>query len=152
MPKPRNRRADSNTAAVVAAQNAAQPTLEPPEHVTLPTAARPFWLAIMENRPRHRWNEVDLANAAVMARAQADVERLHAEIAVEGDVIAGQLNPKHRLLETLARRVVALARVLHVHPEATEGRARDAGKTLELEKRAKGTVGDNVHRLIPRAV
>lgn len=135
--KPRSRRSDSATAAVQAAQNAALGTLPPPAHVSLPDGALPFWEALMRNRPRHRWNDADLANAAVVARAQADIERLSAEIADEGDVIGDKLNPKHRLLETLSKRVVSLSRLLHVHPEATEGRAREAGKSLALEREAE---------------
>jgi hypothetical protein len=48
------------------------------------------------------------------------------------------------LLETLARRVVALARVLHVHAEATQGRARDAANALDLERKARADAGDDL--------
>lgn len=50
----------------------------------------PFWNALMLNRPRDRWNDADLANAAALARAQCDVERLWREIDAEGDVIEGK--------------------------------------------------------------
>ena len=63
----RQTRSDSATAAVQAAQNAAAGPLEPPAHVTLPDAARPFWAALMRNRPRHKWNDADLATAALLA-------------------------------------------------------------------------------------
>jgi hypothetical protein len=141
---PRKRRSDSSAAAIAAAQAAALGTIEPPAHVTLRPADRPFWEAIVQARARDSWNEVDLANAATMARAQADVERLQAELDAEGDVIEGKANPKHKLLETLARRVVALARVLHVHAEATQGRARDAANALDLERKARADPGDDL--------
>ena len=133
----RQTRSDSATAAVVAAQNAAQAPLEPPGHLTLPDAARPFWAAVVRNRPRHKWNEADLASAAMLARAQADVERLQCEIAAEGDVIGDKLNPKHGLVDKLGRRIVTLSRLLHVHPEATEGRAREQGNGLAVEREAE---------------
>jgi hypothetical protein len=141
---PRKRRADSGAAAVVAAQAAALGPIQPPAHVTLRPADRPFWEAVVQARARDSWNDVDLTHAATMARAQADIERLQAEIDTEGDMIEGKANPKHKLLETLARRVVALARVLHVHAEATQGRARDAGKALELERRARAEHDDDL--------
>src|SRR5690606_28082183 len=106
----RRTRSDSAKAAVQASQAAALGPLQPPAHVTLPDAAVPFWNAIMLNRPRDRWNDADLAIAAVMARDQAAVERLQAEIAIEGDMVDDKVNPKHKLVETLARRVVANAR------------------------------------------
>ncbi len=147
----RQTRSDSETAAVQAAHNAAQGVLDPPAHVNLPAAARPFWEALIRNRPRHKWNDADLATAATLARAQADVERLQRELDQEGDLVGdlfvGKLNPKHKLLETLIRRSASLSRLLHVHPEATEGRAREQGNALSVERHAEG----NVHPLIRRA-
>lgn len=99
----------------------------------------------MRNRPRDRWNDADLATAAILARAQADTERLLDEIAVEGDVIGDKLNPKHPLVDKLARRIVTLSRLLHVHPEATQGRAREQGNTLGVEHEAE----QRHSRLIP---
>lgn len=143
----RQTRSDSATAAVQAAQNAAQGPLEPPAHVTVPDEARPFWAALVHNRPRHKWNEADLATAAMLARAQYDAERLAREIDAEGDLIDGKLNPKHALVDKLGRRIMSLSRLLHVHPEATEGRAREQGNALEVERKAEATV----HPLIRRA-
>lgn len=130
----RQTRSDSATAAVRAAQNAAQGPLDPPGHVYVPADVRPFWDALMRNRPRHRWNDADLTTAAILARAQCDVERLQGEIATEGDVIGERVNPKHGLVDKLGRRIVTLSRLLHVHPEATTGRARDQGNELETER------------------
>ena len=118
-------RSDSATAAVQAAQNAAQGPLEPPAHVTLPDDARPFWDALVRNRPRHKWNEADLGNAAILAVTQMQVHDLI------GDV------EQAALVDKLTRRIVSLSRMLHVHPEATEGRAQDAGNKLALEREAE---------------
>ncbi len=133
----RQTRSDSSTAAVQAAQNAAQGPLEPPAHVTVPDGARPFWDALMRNRPRDRWNDADLASAAILARAQFDIDRHESAIAMEGDLVEGALNPRHALVDKLARRIMALSRLLHVHPEATQGRAREQGNSLEAERQAE---------------
>jgi len=147
MKKRRSPRSDSAKAAVQAARNAALGILPPPAHVTLPKDAAPFWNAIMRNRPRDRWNDADLALAAVMARDQSTLERLQSEIATEGDVLDDKINPKHKLAETLARRVVSMARALHVHAEATTGRSQSQGKALELEQHARQVDDD---ALLPR--
>ena len=118
-------RSDSATAAVQAAQNAAQGPLEPPAHVTLPDDARPFWDALVRNRPRHKWNEADLGNAAILAVTQMQVHGLIGAV------------DQAALVDKLTRRIVSLSRMLHVHPEATEGRAQDAGNKLALERDAE---------------
>ncbi|KAF1684882.1 TerS protein [Pseudoxanthomonas taiwanensis] len=121
----RQTRSDSAAAAVQAAQNAAQGPLEPPAHIPLPDAARPFWAALVRNRPRHKWNEADLGNAAILAITQMQVHDLI------GDV------EQAALVDKLTRRIVSLSRLLHVHPEATEGRAQDQGNKLALEREAE---------------
>lgn len=132
----RQKRSDSATAAVQAAQNAAQGPRKPPAHLTIPDAVLPFWEAVMRSRPRHRWTDSDLATAAILARAQYDIERHTACLIEEGDFPDGKANPRLLEVDKLARRVASLSRLLHVHPEATEGRAREAGNTLELEREA----------------
>ncbi|MBH1819901.1 hypothetical protein JAK53_14400 [Stenotrophomonas maltophilia] len=136
--KKRKQRSDSNTAAVQAAQNAALGALEPPAHIAFPDSAMPYWQAIMRNRPRNRWNDLDLANAAELAMLHDDMARLRAVIRLQGDVREdGKPHAAHRLLDTAGRRAIALSRLLHVHPEATEGRSRDAGNALALERDAE---------------
>ncbi len=134
---PRRPRSDSAKAAVQAAQNAALGPLEPPAYVTLRPQDKPFWQAIMKARARHTWDEADLVTAATLARAQADILTLQAQIDMEGYVIDGKINPAAQMLETLSKRVVSLSRILHTHAEAKLGRARDNGKTLALERDAE---------------
>ncbi len=121
----RQHRSDGATAAVQAAQNAAQAPLNPPAHVPLPDAARPFWLALVRNRARHKWNDADLGNAAILAITQAQVHGLIDDV------------DNAALVDKLTRRIVSLSRLLHVHPEATQGRAQDQGNKLELERDAE---------------
>ena len=147
MTKPRNIRSDSAAAAVQAAQNVALGPHEPLPHAPVLEAAYPFWLAVMRNRPRDRWNDHDLANAAELANTQADVVRLRGEIAAEGDVLEGKPNPKHVLIDKLVRRIMGLSRMLHVHPEATDGRSEDAGKALANERQASADHDDLIPTL-----
>ncbi|MGY0504280.1 hypothetical protein [Luteimonas sp. e5] len=88
----------------------------------------------MANRPRDRWNEADLGNAAILAVTQAQVHHLIGDI----DQVV--------LVDKLTRRIIALSRLLHVHPEATQGRAEAQANKLQLERQAA-----KVHHLIPVA-
>lgn len=141
---PRRKRSDSAAAAVAAMQAVALGPLDPPEHVALRDGDRPFWDAIVTARARDTWTDPDLVQAANLARCLADVERLQGEVNTEGDVIGDKLNPKHRLIETLSRRAVTLAAALHVNALATQGRARDAGNALALERAARQDDDDDL--------
>lgn len=121
----RQTRSDSATAAVQAAQNAAAGPLEPPAHITLPAEALPFWRALMRNRARDKWNDADLGNAAILAVSQMQVHQLITDLEQVATV------------DKLTRRIAMLSRLLHVHPEATEGRAQDQGNKLVAEREAE---------------
>ena len=146
---PRRRRSDSATAAIKAAQAVSLGPLEPPAHVMLRPGDKPFWDAIVTARARDTWTVSDLAIAANLARSQADIERLQAEVDIEGFTIPSGngtpiVNPKHKLLETLSRRAVSLARMLHVHAQATVGRSEDASKALQLEREVQAEMDDDL--------
>ena len=145
---PRRKRSDSAAAAIAATQAAALGPLEPPAHVTLRPGDRPFWNAIMLARARDTWTDVDLTTAATLARTQADIEALHGDLAAAGYMLGDKPHPLAAVVETLARRAVALTRVLHVHAEATVGKSEDAAKALELERKARQDKTDD--DLIPR--
>jgi hypothetical protein len=149
---PRRKRSDSAAAAVAASQAVALGPLAPPAHVTLRDCDLPFWNAIVLARARDTWTDPDLASAATMARAQADIERLQADITRDGELITAAngspiLSPQVKLVELLTRRVMALARMLHVHAEATIGESRDGAKALANERQARAEPDDD---LIPR--
>src|SRR5690606_20853906 len=109
--------------------------------------ALPFWEALVRNRPRHKWNEADLATAAMLARAQFDAERLAQTMDEEGLPVDGQPHPAHVRVDKLGRRIAMLSRLLHVHPEATQGRAREQGNSLELEREAEAEHDPLIPRL-----
>lgn len=108
----------------------------------------------MSARARDRWLPIDLANAAELAMLYDDAARMRARIVLDGDVREdGKAHPLHKVMADAQRRVIAISRMLHVHPEATEGRSRDAGNALANERDAAaagGAVPANVTRLIPR--
>ncbi len=144
---PKRNRSDSAAAAVRAAQAAALGPLDPPEHVALRDGDRPFWNAIITSRARDTWTLIDLCTAGNLARTQADIERLQAELDVAGYVVDEKPNPLAALIETLTRRSVALSRALHVHAQATVGRSADASKGLALEKAAAAAHDDLIPTL-----
>lgn len=147
MTKPRRPRSDSAKAAISAAQAAALSPIQPPAHITLREADRPFWDAVMQARARDTWTESDLALAASLARAYGDIETLQAQIDADGFIIDGKANPAVAILEALTRRAVSLSRLLHVHAQATVGRSEDASNALALERKAREQDDDD--ELIP---
>lgn len=135
-----------------------------PAHIVLRAGDLPFWQAIVDARAKEEWTDNDLAQAATLARALADLERLTAEIDgnetianAKGNLV---LNPLLILTDRLARRVMALRRDL-----CLDGRSladpRDIGKrrkaALEVEEKTGDLFNDgllaqpNVHRLAPRS-
>jgi len=152
---PKRHRSDSVTAAVSASQSAALGPLPPPDHVTLREGDLPFWNAIMKSRAREKWTDNDLATAAALARAQADIEQLQKAVDIEGFTITNargttSVNPKHKLLESMTRRAVSLSRTLHVHAEATIGNSRNASNALNNERQASLDLEADEDDLIPR--
>lgn len=142
----KRQRSDTIAGAVSSYQGASR-LFEPPAHVRVPDAARPFWFSIVQARAADRWNEADLEVAAELARCRATIERLNLELEDESDIITNAkgtqvVNPKHSLLETLTRRMVALSRALQVHAEATQGKSRDQVKQNKAQQQARGTVDD----------
>ena len=143
----KRRRSDSAAAAIAAAQAAALGPLDPPVHVTLRTGDRAFWDSIMLARVRDTWTQIDLTTAANLARCQADIEKLQADLDAAGYLIEGKANPLCAILDTLTRRAVALSRALHVHAEATVGKSQDAAKALANETAARGDDDDLIPTL-----
>lgn len=123
---------------------------DPPSHVHIREGDLPFWYSIVMSREHTSWTEVDLEYAAVLARTQADIERVQSEIDLEGDMVPGArgqdiANPKHGLLKILMGRAVSLARLLHVHPEATKESGEERKRnTKQREQNAKRqAISDN---------
>ena len=149
----RKQRTDTVKGAVIAMAGAVS-QIEVPDHVNVPPDAMPFWRSIMKARSADRWNDTDMEVAAELARTKASIERLNLEIAEEGDIVKNDrgtpiVNPKHNLLETCTRRVVALSRMLQVHAEATQGKSRDQVKGNRAQAEAAKAADSVDDSLIP---
>jgi hypothetical protein len=139
---PRKKRADSADAAIRAMVNAALPLPDVPGHVRLREEDRPFWVGVVRARAREEWTETDLVVAAQLARCQRDIEREQELVDSEGSVIENQrgapvMNPRHAVLEQLARREMALMRSLRIAGVASGGDRRDLEKGRKLQRQAE---------------
>jgi hypothetical protein len=113
----RKSRSDSAQSAIKAMVAVALPEFESPPHVRLPDEAKPFWSGIMASRAREEWSKNDFVVAAQLARCQFDIERESILLDGEGSVVENArgtqiMNPRHSVLEQLARREMALMRAL----------------------------------------
>jgi hypothetical protein len=137
-------KADSG-AGKLAAMQAALSEIQPPEHITLREQDWPFWRSITRARAKDSWTEVDLVHAAGLARTQADIEKVQAELDAEGFTLVNErgtvvANPKHSILETLSRRAVTLSRSVQVHAHATQGDSHEQRGKNKAQAKAQKAV------------
>lgn len=142
----KRQRIDSVNGAASAMRGATS-KIDPPDWVDVPEEAMPFWYSIVHTRAFDRWTMPDLEMAAELARTKQSIERLNKEIREEGDTLVNErgtvvTNPKHSILETLTRRMVALSKSLQVHAEATQGKARDQVKANQAQQKAKTAMNE----------
>jgi hypothetical protein len=135
----RKPRSDSTKAAIEAMVNASLPLLQPPAHVRLRPQDRPFWEAIIASRARGEWSPTDLVVAAQLARCQADIETESERLDAEGSVLENArgtpvMNPRHSVLEQLARKELALMRSVSL---IVQVRIRDQTSTRRTEMQAR---------------
>jgi len=137
------KRAPSNSASVAikAAVNAASPLPEPPKHVRMRDKDQPFWSDILRSRAREEWMPADLVIAAQLARCQSDIETESEALEAEGSVIENGrgtpvMNPRHSVLEQLARREMAMMRSLQMVGSA-RGKREDFEKGRKLQHQAE---------------
>lgn len=114
---------------------------KPPVHCRLTDKHMPFWASLMNARSGVKWTQADLEIAALVARCKCKIEELEIQLEVEGDIITNQrgtqiANPLHQILETHCRRMASLSRMLHVHAEATGGKAK--------KEKARNTAGQEL--------
>jgi len=139
----RAKKAPSTTAssAVKAMLGAATPLPDVPRHVKLRPGDADFWDGIVRARTRDEWTAADLVVAAQLARCQADIERESALLDQEGSVLENQRgtpiqNPRHSVLEQLARRELALMRSLQMIG-SSKGDKRDVEQARKLQQQAE---------------
>ena len=140
----RKPRSDSAAAAIDAMVNASKPLPDIPAHVRLDKRHLPFWDGIIRARARSEWIETDLVVAAQLARTQFDIEKESETLEAEGSVIENArgtpvMNPRHAVLEQLARREMALMRALRITGAAAGIDPRDLTKQRNLERQSRDT-------------
>jgi hypothetical protein len=140
----RKPRSDSAASAIDAMVNASKPLPEIPTHVRLDKRHIPFWDGIIRARARSEWIETDLVVAAQLARTQYDIEKEAETLEAEGSVIENNrgtpvMNPRHAVLEQLARREMALMRALRITGAAAGIDPRDLAKQRNLERQSRDT-------------
>ena len=140
----RKPRSDSAASAIGAMVNASKPLPDIPAHVRLDKRHLPFWDGIIRARARAEWIETDLVVAAQLARTQYDIEKEAEVLESEGSVIDNArgtpvMNPRHAVLEQLARREMALMRALRITGAAAGGDPRDLAKQRSLERESRAT-------------
>jgi hypothetical protein len=140
----RKTRSDSAAAAIDAMVNASMPLPDVPAHVRLEKKHLPFWGGIIRVRARSEWIETDLVVAAQLARCQYDIEKESELLESEGSVIenargTSMMNPRHAVLEQLARREMALMRALRIAGTAAGIDPRDLAKKRSLERESRAT-------------
>ena len=138
----KKQRVDSAKGASEAMQDAFA-KVEPPAHIKINERVRPFWDSVVSARRASRWNDADLEIAANLAKTKCKIEQINEELELEGDIVTNEKgtpipNPKHRLLNELSQRCVTLSRLLHVHAEATQGKAGKQVKGNQEVESMKG--------------
>lgn len=107
--------------------------IKPPEGVQLRECDLPFWKSITDARAE--WTDIDLAQAAILARTHADIQIQSAELdEIEEPKTIEQkkdLKRKQAALEVLVKRTVYLSRAIQVHSVATVGKPEaNLGKNI----------------------
>jgi hypothetical protein len=104
-------------------------TINPPIGVDLGDGVRPYWDKLVKAKAGRAWNHQDLLMLVKLSRNLFRTERLSFQMLTEDEIIeTGQglkANPKSGLLDQLVKPARLIMIYLQVHPEATQGKARD---------------------------
>ena len=104
-------------------------TINPPVVVELGDGFRPYWDKLIRAKAGRAWIDQDLLMLVELSRNLFRTERLSFQMLTEDEIIeTGQglkANPKSGLLDQLVKRARLIMIYLQVHPEATQGKARD---------------------------
>jgi hypothetical protein len=87
----------------------------------------------------------------MLANDKEQVQFLQAAVFAERGELTGETKQRQILLDTVLRRVVAVSRMLHVHPEATQGKSRQQPGKLDKQREAEAAMDAAGHyaHLIP---
>lgn len=121
----RRARSDSAQALVEAVEAVSLPDLEPPDYVSFPDYARPYWQPIIRARARKEWTPQDLILACELAVCQYQMSQFWNM--PDGD-------PKEH--DRVARRAQQIMRTLQM-AAVVDGNARVKKNTRNLETSAR---------------
>jgi hypothetical protein len=138
----RKPRSDSAAAAVKAMVGAALPLPTTPSCVRVREADIPFLECVLRSRTRDEWSECDMIVAVQLARAQADIEFESHALGLEGSVLTNDrgtrvMNPRHTVLEQLARREMAMMKSLSMMGAVVKGDKRDLANNRTLQRQSE---------------
>lgn len=132
----RKQRIDSASAAVTAMVGAAAGELDPPEHISVPEKALPFWRAIIRARAREDWLAApSLMNAAAnLAWTQWQIDNARRQIdggsPIDEGTTAAQLGS---MLLKMQRLEMGYLRVLQQHGRGVGGESRAVSRRTNGE-------------------
>jgi|GEM_PF-748698 len=123
--KPRRRRADSAAAAIEDVQ-AAYTLIEPPADMKLDERERIIFAEVIDELPKSEWTPHSVRMAALLALDMCALEREGALLREEGSVLFAANgspigNPRQRVVNGLARTILAARRSLSLHARAKAG-------------------------------
>lgn len=102
--------------------------IEPPPYIKLGKEERPFWDTIIAARAD--WTDIDLHNAAALARVQCMIEQQSKTLLAEGPMITNSAgnkvpNPRIKAMRDLATLNLSYSIRMQVHAHATVGSLED---------------------------
>jgi hypothetical protein len=103
--------------------------LDPPLNIDLGDGVRPYWDKLVTAKATRAWKDQDLLLLVELARNLFRTEKLSREMLSEDEVVeTGQgvkANPKSGVIDQLVKRARTIMIHLQIHPEATQGKARE---------------------------
>jgi hypothetical protein len=110
----------------------AKKTIDPPLGIELGLGVRPYWDKLVKAKAGRSWRDQDLLMLVELSRNLYRTEKLSREILSEDEVIETaqglKANPKSGIVDQLVKRARMIFVTLQIHPEATQGKAREQVK------------------------
>ena len=118
--------------------------IDPPESVALNDAEMKVWRDMFMSKARRSWTKADLYSLADLCQARVERETLKRSLEALDpidDLMAYEKMTK--LIDITVKRCRLLQVYLQIHPEATQGKAREQTKTNELHNGAVSREDDD---------
>ena len=140
------KRTDSHALAVEYFK-AAGKRVEPPNYLSVPERAMPFWDDIIATRAPDNWTPADFLQAANLAMVYADINHYQKLMDENGrladsDPLATKPSGLHKVLSDLYAQAQSLSRALQVHARATQGESQFQANRNKLFAQARAAVGE----------